>query len=1135
MKLLRQFLVGISALGLLLVLSARSSSVRATSTYPLLPGVSVSPRQGDCLEVTVEVDGGLGSAQATTEPECGSTGFYSGTRVSLVAEPGPGYTVYGWRGTDDDSSTAITNTKAMTGNATIGVHFVALIDATTPVSRGTLGGVATVKEPLPGGASAMMVDDRTRIRNTTDLPWRRIVYLDLYAIDGAVARGTGFFVGPNVIATAGHCLYDSSHGGWMSAVRVVPGKDSLSEPYGSRTSSNLWSVSGWVDSALPAYDYGAVILSDNTLGNQVGWFDYGYFSDAYILASLDKLAGYPLDKSDPNCVGCQLWYDSGSTAALDDRIVYYPIYAYNGQSGGPVWRTDGSQNLAIAINAYAHCGGDVNCGTRITPDVADFYESLGAASPWSDCLYNLGATVSPAGSGTVLVGTTKTPGCPLGLYASGETVGLMASPATGYEFVSWSGTNNNSANPTTVTMNANKSVTANFHLIDTTAPTIIFSYSASTNTWYNSDQSIGWSISDSDSGVWGYSRQWGGDPGGSSPTYIGSASGSIYLSSAGEGKHRLYVRAWDNRSNSSVSSAGEFWYDVSAPSVPSTIASTSHSLSTWSSDNTVDVNWSGASDTLSGVGGYSVEWSQSPTTLPDATADTSGTTNTSPSLNDGNCWYVHVRPRDAVGNWNASAAHYGPFYIDSTPPSGSISIAADATHVNSTTVQLTLSANDTGSGPSHMQFSNDGVAWSSWEPYATGKEWTLTAGDGPKMAYVRYRDAVGNVSEAFTDTVVLDTVVLNASIVIAGGATYVNHTTVDLTLYAGDAGNGVSQMQFSDDGSTWGEWEPYAISKAWTLPDGDGPKAVYVRYQDGIGSLSAVYSDTVALDTTNPSGGLVIAEGATYVGSVNVNLSLSASDSGSGVSEMRFSNDGSTWVAWEGFASSRLWMLTAGDGAKHVYAQYRDAAHNLSPVYSGTVTLDTTAPSGSIAIAGDAAWVTSTGVTLSLSASDGGSGLWQMRLSDVGSPWGAWEPYVATRSWTLPSGDGQKAVSVQYRDALSNTSAIYSDTISLDQMPPTGNVSIAAGAPYVNSLEVDLTLLATDVGSGVSAMQCSSDGSTWTQWEPYVATKSWKLSEGYGVKWVYVRFRDEGGHISATCSDTIILVPPTWLPSVLRG
>lgn len=65
-------------------------------------------------------------------------------------------------------------------------------------------------------------------------------------------------------------------------------------------------------------------------------------------------------------------------------------------------------------------------------------------------------SVSTSGSGTVALSPAG------GTYNAGTVVTLTANPASGYVFTGWSGAVTGSSNPTTVTMNANKSVTATF-------------------------------------------------------------------------------------------------------------------------------------------------------------------------------------------------------------------------------------------------------------------------------------------------------------------------------------------------------------------------------------------------------------------------------------------------------------------------------------------------------------------------------------------------------------------------------------------------------------------------------------------------------------------------------------------------
>ncbi len=73
--------------------------------------------------------------------------------------------------------------------------------------------------------------------------------------------------------------------------------------------------------------------------------------------------------------------------------------------------------------------------------------------------YSLVTNVSPAGAGTV----TKSPNNTS--YAPNASVQLTATPSAGYKFVGWSGDASATTSPTTVTMSANRTVTAKFELV----------------------------------------------------------------------------------------------------------------------------------------------------------------------------------------------------------------------------------------------------------------------------------------------------------------------------------------------------------------------------------------------------------------------------------------------------------------------------------------------------------------------------------------------------------------------------------------------------------------------------------------------------------------------------------------------
>ncbi len=646
-------------------------------------------------------------------------------------------------------------------------------------------------------------------------------------------------------------------------------------------------------------------------------------------------------------------------------------------------------------------------------------------------------------------------------------------------------------------------------ILDMTAPsgTIMINGGAA----YTNSTSVSLSLSASDglSGV--YQMRFSNDNATWSSWEAYGTSKNWTLAS-GDGTKTVYVQFSDNAGNISSSFNDTIYLDTTAPSGSILI----NSGAAYTNSTAVNLTLS-ASDSGSGV--YQMRFSNDNSSWSawEAYATSKSWTLTS---GDGTKT-VYVQYSDNLGN--VSGSFNDSIYLDTVAPSGSIVINAGAVYANSTAVNLTLSASDVGSGVYQMHFSNDNSSWSSWESYSTSKSWTLASGDGTKTVYVQYRDNALNVSNSFSDTIILDTLAPSGTILINGGATYTNSTAVNLTLSASDGGSGLYQMRFSNDNSSWSSWEAYGTSKSWTLSSGDGTKTVYVQYRDNAGNISGSFNDTIILDATAPSGTILINGGATYTNSTAVNLTLSASDGGSGLYQMRFSNDNSTWSSWEAYGTSKSWTLTGGDGTKTVYVQYSDNAGNISGSFNDTIILDATAPSGSILINGGVAYTTSTAVNLTLSASDGGSSVYQMRFSNDNATWSSWEAYGTSKSWTLTGGDGTKTVYVQYSDIAGNISGSFSDSIILDTTAPSGSILINGGAAYTTSTAVNLTLSASDGGSGVYQMRFSNDNATWSSWEAYSTSKNWTLTDGDGTKLVYVQYSDNAGNISASFSDTIIL------------
>lgn len=273
----------------------------------------------------------------------------------------------------------------------------------------------------------------------------------------------------------------------------------------------------------------------------------------------------------------------------------------------------------------------------------------------------------------------------------------------------------------------------------------------------------------------------------------------------------------------------------------------------------------------------------------------------------------------------------------------SITINNGAATTNSLDVTLALSA---GTQDPHnpivsMRFTNNDPSitedWSTWRTYSSTSTWQLLPGLGIKTVTAQNKLQNGTLTEYFSDNIEVDTTPPEGTVAIENGDLYTSSQSVTLTLSANDDSS-VEQMAFRNDGSTWTAWEGYATSKSWTMTESEGTKVVHARFKDDVGLITEA-SDTIILDATPPTGSILINGGDAYTTSTSVTLQLTYYDPSSGVSLVRYSNDG-IWDTepWQSASSSRSWSLTAGDGAKTVYFQIKDAAGNLM-TFSDDITL----------------------------------------------------------------------------------------------------------------------------------------------------------------------------------------------------
>ncbi|MGA4722130.1 DNRLRE domain-containing protein [Fictibacillus nanhaiensis] len=95
--------------------------------------------------------------------------------------------------------------------------------------------------------------------------------------------------------------------------------------------------------------------------------------------------------------------------------------------------------------------------------------------------------------------------------------------------------------------------------------------------------------------------------------------------------------------------------------------------------------------------------------------------------------------------------------VDTKAPTGSIVINNGQEITNSPNVTLSLNATDNTSSGWMQRFKNETATYSSYEPYNTTKQWTLSEANGEKTVTAMFKDGSGNESVEASDSIKLDT------------------------------------------------------------------------------------------------------------------------------------------------------------------------------------------------------------------------------------------------------------------------------------------------------------------------------------------------------------------------------------------
>lgn len=620
-----------------------------------------------------------------------------------------------------------------------------------------------------------------------------------------------------------------------------------------------------------------------------------------------------------------------------------------------------------------------------------------------------------------------------------------------------------------------------------------------------------------------------------------------------QGTHHWRVKALDNAGHESPFSAADvFTVDTVAPAVPVLVPVAPDP----SSNASPSFAWS----TLSDASSYSVEWDTVVTfnsVNRSARTTTASVTQPTLPLADGG-WFFRVTAADLAGNRSAASSADG-FSIDTVAPGGpGLTITENDTrsdngYTNQALVTLRLSA---GGNPATALVAENAGLSGAQTVNVLGLAQPVSAtytlgGAGARTVWVRFYDAAGNASNLASATVTLDQTPpsrLAAALVPSG---YTTATAVQLVPPSSGqddlliTGNLTAPTVFTA--------APAGVAIPVTLTAGNGTKSIAVTYRDLADNTDSPPPLSIVLDGQAPSAFNfavtgTLGDGTTsgaFTATPGVTLDLSAqTDLVSGIAEMKLSNLSTLAdAAWEPFVSSSAvpWVLVPGDGAKTIYALFRDrAGMTTAAAVTGTITLAATPPSGGSVVINNGADST---INSSVDLVIGAVGASEMLISVDGVALGSWVTLASSMNIDLGSAEGRRVVSVRFRNAARLEGGSASASILRDRTAPgSGTVSL------VGSLGNGLTSNTYSATPAVVAQVVAPSGDTAAMalvqtsgscagafasptWQPFAPTSTFVLTGGSGAKTVCVIFRDETGNFdtaaATSASLTLDTVPPT--------
>lgn len=254
-----------------------------------------------------------------------------------------------------------------------------LLPSVTQQESGGVG-LREVGERRPESVAEVRIgaEDRQKIVDTTQSPYRAICHLLMQFRDGKYL-GTGTFIGPRTILTAGHNLFNPKTGDTASSIVVTRGKNGSSNPVAeplTAVRSNFFWASGW-NRGVKLADFGAIVFDRDVSPDFIGFRSFSPSEEQELRGITVAIAGYPGRDDHPRPGDYDtMWGHASRILRFTADQLFYDIDTTPGQSGSSViFSPSAGKYYSVGIHNYGDEARNENFATRISDPVFDLIAS----------------------------------------------------------------------------------------------------------------------------------------------------------------------------------------------------------------------------------------------------------------------------------------------------------------------------------------------------------------------------------------------------------------------------------------------------------------------------------------------------------------------------------------------------------------------------------------------------------------------------------------------------------------------------------------------------------------------------------------------------------------------------------------